>query len=159
MLDDTIHDKFMELQADMEIKKLEREMEKRKRNPELVELDAFRDIVEKEKILEKYPNAIPVITKLMEDYEITGQKEKAEVLRKRLDAKGVPSPLPADTPKPTIAVDEALYEKALALVRSGTRARPAMLQRGLCIGYTTAEDICQALIDRNVVDSGGNLVS
>lgn len=59
---------------------------RRNRNPELVELDAFRRIVELEIKLEKYPKAVPLLTELMNAYKVTGQEEKRiNVMRKLRD--------------------------------------------------------------------------
>ncbi len=49
---------------------------RRKRNPELVELDAFCETVRPEKKLKDYPNAVPLLTALMAAYKITGEEER-----------------------------------------------------------------------------------
>ena len=49
---------------------------RRMRNPELVELDAYRELVEIERKLKKYPNAEPLLSRAIELYKVTGQKEK-----------------------------------------------------------------------------------
>jgi hypothetical protein len=57
---------------------------RRSRNPELVELDAFRELVEVEDRLERYPNAVPLLESALKLYEITGQKKKVKEFQKRL---------------------------------------------------------------------------
>lgn len=52
---------------------------KRRRNPELVELDAFRELVEIERKLKEYPNAKPLRERANELYKITGQIDKIKV--------------------------------------------------------------------------------
>ena len=49
---------------------------KRRRNPELVELDAFRELLEIERKLKDYPNAKPLLERANELYKITGQTDK-----------------------------------------------------------------------------------
>ena len=49
---------------------------KRRRNPELVELDAFRELLEIERRLKDYPNAKPLLERANELYKITGQADK-----------------------------------------------------------------------------------
>ena len=51
---------------------------KRRHNPELVELDAFRELVEIERKLKEYPNAMPLKERAVELYKITGQPEKSK---------------------------------------------------------------------------------
>ena len=53
---------------------------KRRHNPELVELDAFRELVEIERKLKEYPNAMPLKERAVELYKITGQTDKLEVM-------------------------------------------------------------------------------
>jgi hypothetical protein len=56
---------------------------RRKRNPELVELDAFRETVRLEKKLKEYPTAIPLLKELMAAYKITGEEEnRLDVMRR-----------------------------------------------------------------------------
>lgn len=52
---------------------------KRRRNPELVELDAFRELSEIERKLKDYPNAKPLLERANELYKITGQIDKIKV--------------------------------------------------------------------------------
>jgi DNA-binding transcriptional regulator/RsmH inhibitor MraZ len=52
---------------------------KRRRNPELVELDAFRELVDIERKLKEYPNAKPLRERANELYKITGQIDKIKV--------------------------------------------------------------------------------
>lgn len=49
-------------------------------------------------------------------------------------------------------IEESLYEKALTLVRGGVKAKAAVLNRKLGVGYNDAARICDMLIDRGVVD-------
>ena len=66
---------------------------RRKRNPELVELDAFRETVRIEKKLKDYPNAVPLLTELMAAYKITGEKDKLlDVMRRLRDINPPPKP-------------------------------------------------------------------
>ena len=131
---------------------------RRKRNPELVELDAFRAIVELEKKLKKYPNALPLLTGLMNAYKTTDQEEKRLDVMRRLRDIEPPPPMPQEVEKELFDeelypdIDKALYEKALALVRGGERATASVLQRKLGIGYLTAAEICDCMIDYDVVD-------
>ena len=127
---------------------------RRKRNPELVELDTFRRIVELEAKIEKYPKAVPLLTELMNAYKVTGQEEKRlKVMRKLRD-------IEPPEPKTTNAVegdfiseeDEKLYQKALSLVRNGVRAKAVVMNRYLCVGYNKAAQICDLLVSRGVVD-------
>ena len=48
------------------------QVSKRRRNPELVELDAFRELVEIERKLKEYPNAKPLRERANELHRITG---------------------------------------------------------------------------------------
>lgn len=48
---------------------------KRRRNPELVELDAFRELVKIERKLKEYPNARPLRERANELYKITWQAD------------------------------------------------------------------------------------
>ncbi len=57
---------------------------RRKRNPELVELDAFRETVRIEKKLKDYPNAVPLLTDLIAAYKITGEEDKLLDVMRRL---------------------------------------------------------------------------
>lgn len=127
---------------------------RRKRDPELVELDTFRRIVELEAKIEKYPKAVSLLTELMNAYKVTGQEEKRlEVMRKLRD-------IEPPAPETTNAVegdfiseeDEELYQKALSLVRNGVRAKAVVMNRHLCVGYNKAAQICDLLVLRGVVD-------
>lgn len=59
-------------------------MWRRKRNPELVELDAWRETAYLEDRLREYPRAIPLLERAVRAYEITGQKAKLRDIRRRL---------------------------------------------------------------------------
>ena len=77
---------------------------RRKRNPELVELDAFRETVRLEKKLKDYPNAVPLLTELMAAYKITGDEDKLlDVMRRLRDIN--PPPKPEEPPR--TLVDDA----------------------------------------------------
>lgn len=126
----------------------------RKRNPELVELDTFRRIVELEAKIEKYPKAVPLLIELMNAYKVTGQKVKRiEVMRKLRDIE------PPEPETNNVGEDEyinneeeELYQKALSLVRNGVRAKAVVMNRHLCVGYDKAAKICDLLVSRGVVD-------
>lgn len=127
----------------------------RKRNPELVELDTFRRIAELEEKLKRYPTAVPLLNELMAAYQATGQEEKRIDVMRRLRDIDLPEPAEpeSDDAAPIdYGIDEALYEKALALVRGGVKAKAAVLNRKLGVGYNDAARICDMLIDRGVVD-------
>jgi hypothetical protein len=127
---------------------------RRKRNPELVELDAFRRIVELERKLKEYPTAVPLLTELMHAYKATRQEDKRLDVMRRL--RDIDSPEMKEEGPPANNcpkdVDKELYGKALALVRSGFPAKAGALQRRLCIGYCEAEKICDIMIDNHVID-------
>ena len=59
-------------------------MWRRKRNPELVELDAYRELVGIEKRLQEWPRAKPLLEAALRNYEITGQDDKKLEIARRL---------------------------------------------------------------------------
>ena len=76
---------------------------RRKRNPELVELDAFRETVWIEKKLKDYPNAVPLLTALLSAYKITGEEDKLlDVMRRLRDI----NPPPKIEEPPRTLVDD-----------------------------------------------------
>lgn len=128
---------------------------RRKRNPELMELDTFRRIVELEDKLKRYPTAVPLLTEAMNAYHATGQEEKRIDVMRRLRDIDLPEPAEPesdDAASIDYGIEESLYEKALALVRGGVKAKAAVLNRKLGVGYNDAARICDMLIDRGVVD-------
>lgn len=59
-------------------------MWRRKHNLELVELDAYRELVSLEQKLKEYPCAIPLLEAALSAYETTGQKGKMHDVMRRL---------------------------------------------------------------------------
>ena len=117
-------------------------MWRRKRNPELVELDAYRELVGIEKRLQEWPRAKPLLESALRNYEITGQNDKMRDIVRRLREVDPQSKCLEEIGKkqkknvsPEI---EKLAERAMELVRNGERASVCNFQRKLGIGYNQA---------------------
>ena len=129
---------------------------RRKRNPELVELDAFRETVRIEKKLKDYPNAVPLLTELMAAYKITGEEDKLfDVMRRLRDIN--PPPKPEEPPR-TLADDlcdeigKDLYLKTVALLSQGVKARASNLDQALGISHSEAKRLCDLLLIYDIID-------
>lgn len=121
---------------------------RRSRNPELVELDAFRELVDVERRLQKYPRAVPVLEAALKLYETTGQDDKKRDIARRLREA---SRCPESEESPAVAASpemEALAARALELVRSGGRASVSHFQRTLGICYEQAVQVLELLESR-----------
>ena len=127
-------------------------MWRRKRNPELVELDAYRELVGIEKRLQEWPRATPLLEDALRNYEITGQDDKVrDIVRRLREADPQSKCLEAIEKKPKKDVSpeiEELAMRAMELVRSGERASVSNFQRKLGIGYNQAEQIWTLLEER-----------
>ena len=127
---------------------------RRSRNPELVELDAFRELVDVERQLQKYPCAVPVLEAALKLYETTGQDDKKRDIARRLSEISPASKCldseksPAVTASPEI---EALAARALELVRNGGRASVSNFQRKLEICYEQAVQVYELLERRGLI--------
>ena len=130
-------------------------MWRRKRNPELVELDAYRELVGIEKRLQEWPRAKPLLEDALRDYEITGQKGKMREIARRLrEVDPQSKSLEEIEKKPTNAVSPELEElaaRAMELVRNGERASVSNFQRTLGIGYNQAAQIWALLEERGII--------
>ena len=127
-------------------------MWRRKRNPELVELDAYRELVGIEKRLQEWPRAKPLLEAALRNYEITGQNDKMrDIVRRLREADPQSKCFEAIEKKPKKDVSpeiEELAMRAMELVRSGERASVSNFQRKLGIGYNQAEQIWTLLEER-----------
>ena len=113
-------------------------------NPELVELDAFRELVHLEKKLAEFPRAIPLLEAALKAYEITEQHGKKRDIERRLrdvapkskclESEGTP-------PRAVLPEIEELATRAMELVRNGEHASVSHFQRKLGIGYMQATQI------------------
>ncbi len=133
---------------------------RRTKDPELVELDAFRGLISLEQKMEEWPCAIPLMEQALELYDITHQSIKREAMRKRLEA--------ADPTNPNVqkyfeveeknARKDALdkigkmsesqkqaLEQARALVKETGRCSTSMLQRRMGISYNHAAELVEIL--------------
>lgn len=124
---------------------------RRSRNPELVELDAFRELVNVERRLQKYPRAVPVLEAALKLYETTGQDEKKRNIARRLREATAASGCSGSAVSPAVAVSpeiEALAARVLELVRNGGRASVSNFQRKLEICYEQAVQVLELLESR-----------
>lgn len=124
---------------------------RRSRNPELVELDAFRELVNVERRLQKYPRAVPVLEAALKLYETTGQDDKKRDIARRLREA---SRCPESEESPVVAASpeiEALAARALELVRNGGRASVGNFQRKLEICYEQAVQVYELLERRGLI--------
>lgn len=124
---------------------------RRSRNPELVELDAFRELVDVERRLQKYPHAVPVLEAALKLYETTGQDDKKRDIARRLSEIAETSKRPGSEKAPTVAASpeiEALAARALELVQNGGRASVSNFQRKLEICYEQAVQVLELLESR-----------
>ena len=136
-------------------------MWRRKRNPELVALDAYRELVFLERKLKEYPRAIPLLEAALRAYEITDQKTKMrDTMRRLREADPHSKCLEAIEKKPKTSVSpevEKLATRAMELVRNGERASVGNFQRKLGIGYNQAAQIWAVLEERGMFGTGENL--
>ena len=136
-------------------------MWRRKRNPELVELDAYRELVGIEKRLQEWPRAKPLLEAALRNYEITGQNDKVRDIVRRLrevDPQSKCLEAIEKKPKKTVSPEiEALATRAMVLVRNGERASVGNFQRKLGIGYNQAVQIWALLEERGIIGTGENL--
>lgn len=124
---------------------------RRSRNPELVELDAFRELVNVERRLQKYPHAVPVLEAALKLYETTGQNDKKRDIARRLREATSASKRPESEKSPAVAASseiEALAARALELVQNGGRASVSNFQRKLEINYEQAVQVLALLESR-----------
>ena len=136
-------------------------MWRRKRNPELVELDAYRELVGIEKRLQEWPRAKPLLEAALRDYEITGQNDKMRDTMRRLREADPQSKCLVEIgkkQKKTVSPEiDKLAERAMELVRNGERASVSNFQRKLGIGYNQAAQIWALLEERGIIGTGENL--
>ena len=135
-------------------------MWRRKRNPELVELDAYRELVGIEKRLQEWPRAKPLLEAALRNYEITGQDDKKLEIARRLREADPQSKCHEEIGKkqkknvsPEI---EKLAERAMELVRNGERASVSNFQRKLGIGYNQAAQIWELFEERGLIRTVDN---
>lgn len=127
---------------------------RRSRNPELVELDAFRELVNVERRLQKYPRAVPVLEAALKLYETTGQDDKKRDIARRLREATAASRGPESEESLAVAASpeiEALAARALELVRSGGHASVSHIQRTLGFCYEQAVQVCELLERRGLI--------
>jgi len=133
---------------------------RRKRNPELVALDAYRELVFLERKLKEYPRAIPLLEAALRAYEITDQKTKMRDTMRRLREADPQSKCLVEIgkkQKKTVSPEiDKLAERAMELVRNGERASVSNFQRKLGIGYNQAAQIW-ALLEERGIGTGENL--
>ena len=129
---------------------------RRKRNPELVELDAFRETVWIEKKLKDYPNAVPLLTALLSAYKITGEEDKLLDVMHRL--RDINPPPKIEEPPRTLVDDlcdeigKELYLKTVALLSQGVKARASNLDQALGISHSKAKELCDLLLIYDIID-------
>ena len=128
---------------------------RRKRNPELVELDAYRELVGIEKRLQEWPRAKPLLEAALRDYEITEQKDKIRDIVRRLREVDPQAKCLEEMEKKqmkTVSPEiDKLAERAMELVRNGERASVSNFQRKLGISYNQAAQIWALLEDRGII--------
>lgn len=129
---------------------------RRSRNPELVELDAFRELVHLERKLEEFPRAIPLLEAALKAYEITEQEAKKRDIERRLRevaqnskclelVKGSTKVIPPEI--------EELAARAMELVRNGERVSVSHLQRKFGIGYSQAAQVMEVFDARGLIEA------
>ena len=135
-------------------------MWRRKRNPELIELDAYRELVFLERKLKEYPRAIPLLEATLRAYEITDQKTKMRDTMRRLrevDPRSKCLDEIEKKQKKTVSPEiDKLAERAMELVRNGERASVSNFQRKLGIGYNQAAQILALLEERGIIETVDN---
>jgi len=133
---------------------------RRTKNPELVELDAFRSLIGLERNMEEWPRAIPLMEQALELYDKTHEPVKREAIRKRLEAVDPTNPnvrkyFAVEEKKARQAAAEKVgkmsdgqrqaLEQARALVRETGRCSTSMLQRRMGISYNHAATLVDIL--------------
>jgi len=133
---------------------------RRTKNPELVELDAFRGLISLEQLMEEWPRAIPLMEQALELYDMTNQPIKREAIRKRLEAVDSTNPnvqkyfeveekcaRKAAAEKINKMTDDQrqALEQARALVKETGRCSTSMLQRRMGISYNHAATLVEIL--------------
>ncbi len=133
---------------------------RRKRNPELVALDAYRELVFLERKLKEYPRAIPLLEATLRAYEITDQKTKMRDTMRRLrevDPRSKCLDEIEKKQKKTVSPEiDKLAERAMELVRNGERASVSNFQRKLGIGYNQAAQIWELFEERGLIRTVDN---
>jgi len=133
---------------------------RRTKNPELVELDAFRSLIGLEQLMEEWPRAIPLMEQALGLYDRTNQPIKREAIRKRLEAVDPANPnvrkyfeveenrarkAAAETIGKMSDDQRHVLEQARALAREAGRCSTSMLQRKLGIGYDQAATLAAVI--------------
>ena len=127
---------------------------RRNRNPELVELDAFRELVAIERRLKEYPNAVPLLEAAVKNYAITGQEgKKRDVISRLRKVNPESSCLKVDVvPRNATTLEtEVLVEKSVELVQKGERVSVSLIQRKFCVCYKQAALVWNILEERGLV--------
>ena len=136
-------------------------MWRRKRNPELVELDAYRELVGIEKRLQEWPRAKPLLEAALRCYEIIGQNDKKrDIVRRLREVDPQSKCLEEIEKKPKNAVSpeiEELAARAMELVHNGERASVGNLQRKLGVGYNQAAQIWAFLEEHGKIGTDDDL--
>ena len=132
---------------------------RRSHNPELVELDAFRELVHLERKLAEFPRAIPLLEAALRAYEITEQQWKRREIESRLRDVSPKSKCLESEKTSTKMVPleiKVLAVRAMELVRSGERASVSHFQRKLGIGYMQASQVWELIDERGMLETGGS---
>lgn len=133
---------------------------RRYKDPEYIELSAFRSLIDIEQKLEMWPRAIPLLESAVVCYDVTNQPSKREAMRLRLAAVDPKNPkvmeyfekerrlareaIVAKIAKMNDAQKHAL-DQARALVKESGRCSIAMLQRRMGISYNHAAELFSIL--------------
>ena len=129
---------------------------RRSLNPELVELAAFRELVDLERRLAEFPRAIPLLEAALKAYEMTDQCGKKRDIEQRLrevapNSKCLESE--NDSSKIVPPEIEELAARAMELVRSGERVSVSHFQRKLGIGYMQASQVWEYINERELIQN------
>ena len=131
---------------------------RRSRNPELVELDAFRELVDLERRLAEFPRAIPLLEAALKAYTITEQHGKRREIERRLREVNPKSKCLESVKGSAKAVSseiEVIAARAIELVHNGERDSVSHFQRKLGIGYVQATQVWELLDGRGLIETGG----
>ena len=125
---------------------------RRARNPELLELDAFRECLRLERKAKEYPRAVPLLMELMRAYHATGQEDRRqEVMRRLRDMDPLPVPDFMWDDQPPVKVMSVNVAAWCHKIERFVRERGMMsvhiqhVQGILRTSYHNASVVCEAL--------------
>ena len=138
---------------------------RRSRNPELVELDAYRTLKDVDDKLKKWPSAIPLLEAGLKAAKVTGQEDKWYSYAVRLrdyvpPTKNETERIPSVTLKDVSSFRErepvpeemkADYLSSIKVIRETNRASVSHFQRKLYWGYNRSASVIDMLESRGVI--------